>query len=156
MYSTQHQLFKKTNKTEIAGEIFGIGLSLYSLVFDFWLNIFFIFYTLLSIALSTFCLISGIECLRKPLLGLTLTSYNQLLQLVWFTVFGFTYLFNPGLGLYFGVQLSKTFPFVYQFKLPYFQFGKANPEEINLLINIIPVIIAFSIEPIKKKIKKST
>jgi len=138
---------------QIIGGTFCIGISLYLLLFNFRINIFFVFYALLSLGLSTFCLIAGINCFKHLLVGLTLTFYNQLLQFVFFTIFGFTYMFNPGIGVFFGIDISDSLQLAYEFTLPYLHFGKSNPDKIVLLINFIPLIIAFLIDPIKKRIK---
>ena len=138
---------------QIAGGVIGIGIGLYALFFHFRINIFFILYDLLTLSLFSFCLYSGIKCFKDKTYGLTLTFYNQILQLVFFTFFGFTYMFNAGFGLYFGVDISKGIQFVYQFRLPYYRFGKSDPDRMVLLINAIPIFIALLIDPLKTKLK---
>ena len=50
----------------------GLGFGLYLLIGDFRINIFFVFYCLLSIGLSSFCFAAGFFCFAQPSKGLTL------------------------------------------------------------------------------------
>lgn len=137
---------------QLIGGVIGLSLALYQVFLNFQLNIFFFLYSLLSVGLFTFCIYAGLECFEATSLGLTLTCYNQSIQFILFTLFGFTYLYNAGLGLYIGVDTTSDVTFLYQFKLPSFGFGKSDPDKIVLLINLLPVAIAFLADFIKNEI----
>lgn len=137
---------------QLIGGTAGLLLALFQIFLNVQLNIFFLFYSLFSVGLFSFCIYTGLKCFNATSLGLTLTFYNQIVQFILFTLFGFTYLYNAGLGLYIGVDTTNEVTFLYQFKLPSFGFGKSDPDKVVLLINLVPISIAFFADFIKKEI----
>lgn len=106
------------------------------------------------IGMLVFCMYTGYQCLTAPVYGLNLTVVNQLLQLISFTLFGFTYAYSAGIGLYGGVNTTGTTTFAFRFVLFKIGMGKADPDSKIFLINVIPILVLFMTDPLMKAFKR--
>lgn len=106
-YKAAKNLSKVIGAYQIVGGLIILILGLNQLFFNFSVNVFFVFYTLSAIGLSSLSIYTGIKCYQATCFGINLTFYNQIIQFLHFIVLGFEYLYNPGLGLFIGLVFTR-------------------------------------------------
>jgi len=154
-YKAAQNLSKVIGAYQIVGGLIILILGLNQLLFNFSVNVFFVFYTFIAIGLSSLSIYTGIKCYKATSFGIIMTFYNQVIQLLHFIFWGFEYMYNPGLGLYIGIDFTREVIFLHKLILPYIKLGKEDSGEIVILINLIPLFIILILESINKGLKSS-
>ena len=119
----------------------GLTFGLYTLLMNFQINVFFLLYTIIGLGLFTLSLIAGIFCIKEDSNKICWTNYNQYLQIISFIIFGFAYKFSSGLGIYFGLDLTASIDFIYEIEFSKIGLGKAQPDNVRVTLNIVPIIV---------------
>lgn len=153
MYQTLRRLLKAIGLYQITGGVIGAGFIIYSVIFHPQLNFFWALYFLIGLMLYCFSIYTGMKTFQLYPSGIEFTLYVQLLQVVSFSLYGFNYLFNPGLGVMIGVDLTSSIELIFNTQLPKLGIGKAENEAWQLFINLIPLALLILIGSIQGKIK---
>ena len=146
---------------EIIGGIIGILFVFLGVYDKLNSNGFFIFSLILFLALCGISIYSGILLIRKKYLkGLNLSVFAQAVQIISFALFG--YIFDFAIGAYLRITMELTNDTIIglDFGLANWKLSRnANPDLIELNINIIAVVlllfIAKSADRIKAELNKN-
>ncbi len=136
---------------QLIGGSFGLTVGLYTLLTKFQINIFFLIYSIIALGLFTLSIFAGISCIKEDSNKFYLTHYNQYLQIISFAIFGFAYKFCSGLGIYFGLDLTTSIDFIYEIQLTKIGLGKAEPDDVRVSLNIIPILILLIVGHFRKQ-----
>lgn len=141
---------------QIVGGIIGIALSLYFTSKAGLFNFPILILTLFVLSLYSFSVFCGFLLLRKSYLkGLNLSIINQVLQIITFSVLGFTFQYTSGIFLYFGLNLTEDTLFTYNIGLTTFNFKWNSDSNITTFsINIVAVILMNFAFKLREKIAK--
>lgn len=131
---------------EIIGGAIGVFISAANLVYNPQINIFWLLYTVIALLLFCFCIYAGIETVNLKPLGITLSVYVQLLQVVSFSILGFAYTYNSGLGVFLGIDMTSSVEYLTKVSSVKFGMGKADATAWKISINIIPLAILLLIQ----------
>jgi hypothetical protein len=118
-----------------------------------------VFYIFMMLLLNLTLIASGyFLILNKIKWGKRLSFFTQSLQLIAFSIGGFTYLFVSGTNLLINIDLTRGFRIGFDFSLISSRFslafGAGNSEAALISINIIPIIFIYLLEKALKN--KST
>ncbi|RCW89713.1 hypothetical protein [Winogradskyella arenosi] len=146
---------------EIFGGIIGILLVFLGVYDNLNSNGFFIFSLILFLALCGISIYSGILLVRKKYIkGLNFSVFTQAVQIISFVLFG--YIFDFAIGAYLRITMEMTNDTIIgiDFSLANWRLSRnANPDLIELNINIIAIVlllfIANSADRIKAESTKS-
>lgn len=141
---------------QIVGGIIGIILIIYFAGKASILNIPILKITFLFLALYSFSTYSGFLLLNKNYTkGFNLSILNQVLQIISFSVLGFTFQYASGIYLSFGLNLTTDTLITYNSGLTAFNYKiNSDPEVSAFSINIIALILINFLFNLKEKIIK--
>ncbi|TDP01570.1 hypothetical protein [Flavobacterium sp. 245] len=134
---------------QIIGGSFGILLSLYFTRNAGVLNIF-------ILTIYSFSIYCGFLLLQKKYMqGLNLSIVNQALQIISFSVLGFTFAYTSGMFFYFGLNLTEDTLLTYNAGLTTFNFKwNSDPKDAAFSFNIIALLLMNVSFNLKEKITK--
>ncbi|GAB2965058.1 hypothetical protein GCM10027048_38220 [Hymenobacter coalescens] len=114
--------------------------------------------TLLVIILATGLYLHSIYCGRLLLVldhetGLVQSTINQALQVVQFSLMGYSYKYGAGLGIMLGIDWTTDFNVLFNFSLSSFEFVINGREEaIQLEVNVIAVLLISYLHRLRRMI----
>jgi hypothetical protein len=140
---------------QIVGGIIGIILSIY-FAGKVGLNVSLLKITILFLSFYLFSTYCGFLLLQKNYSkGLNLSIINQVLQIISFSVLGFTFEYTSGIFLSFGLNLTTNTLLTYNAGLTTFNFKwNSDPEAAAFSINIIALVLMNVLFNLKEKITK--
>ena len=140
---------------EIIGGIFGISLVFLSVYDKLNSDGFFIFSLLLFVTLCGISIYSGILLIQKKYLkGLNLSFLAQATQVISFVLFG--YIFDFAIGIYFRITTELTNDTIVGLDFGFANWNlslSANPDIIELNINVVAIILLLLIAKSANQIK---
>jgi hypothetical protein len=142
---------------QIIGGVIGLGLTLI-LISDLT-EINFLIYPLLflALALNGHSIFSGILLLTKKTSGLKHSLINQVLQLVSFSILGYTYQYASGIYLITGIDLTEGFSLITNFGLSTWKFIiNGDREPLLLNFNLVALGLVIFIGKIKSKAQRES
>lgn len=150
------KLTKALGIYQILGGLMGLILGTYYTVKAdvFTVSIFKL--TILFLLLYSFSIYCGFLLLNKNYeKGLNLSIINQILQIISFSVLGFTFQYTSGAFLYFGLNLTTDTLLTYNLGLTTFNFKwSSDSQTAAFSINIISLILINILFNLKEKIRK--
>ncbi len=160
-----NELLKKTDKSklkaiayyQIIGGILGIGLIIYSLLNQSINTTNYKFILLIiAIGLYIFSIVSGLYLVKEKWeKGINLTTINQMLQTIQFSILGFTYIFVSGLTLYAGIDYTNEFLLKFNFLFTNFQFTLTLKDEVLTVgVNLFALFLLYYIMKLKHRIEE--
>ncbi|WPO77179.1 hypothetical protein [Flavobacterium sp. KACC 22761] len=141
---------------QIIGGILGTALTLYFSGKAGILNFPILKMTIVFLSFYSFSIYCGILLVKKNYVrGLNLSIINQILQIISFSVLGFTFAYTSGMFISFGLNLTTDTLLTYNMGLTTFNFKwNADPEYAAVSINIIALILLNVSFNLKEKITK--
>ena len=140
---------------EIIGGIFGISLVFLSVYDKLNSDGFFIFSLLLFVTLCGISIYSGILLIQKKYLkGLNLSFLAQATQVISFVLFG--YIFDFAIGIYLRITTELTNDTIVGLDFGFANWNlsrSANPDIIELNINVVAIILLLLIAKSANRIK---
>lgn len=139
---------------QIVGGIIGVILIMYFAGKASIFNISILKITLLFLALYSFSIYCGFLLLNKNYTtGFNLSIFNQALQIISFSVLGFTFQYASGIYLSFGLNLTTDTLITYNSGLTAFNYKiNSDPEVAAFSLNIIALILINFFFNLKEKI----
>ena len=133
----------------------GIGIIMMLMNSKLSSNGFYLFVISLFFVLCSFSIFSGILLLKKKYLtGLKFSNIAQILQILSFALFG--YIYDFAIGLYLRITIELTNDTIVGLDFGFFQgvFSRtANPDRIELNINIIAIVLVLMISKYYDRIR---
>ncbi|MGE8341234.1 MAG: hypothetical protein ACN6OI_09380 [Flavobacterium sp.] len=141
---------------QILGGLMGIVLGIYYTGKADVFNVSILKLTILFSLLYSFSIYCGFLLLNKNYeKGLNLSIINQILQIISFSVLGFTFQYTSGAFLYFGLNLTTDTLLTYNLGLTTFNFKwNSDSRTAAFSINIISLILMNVLFNLKEKIRK--
>lgn len=138
---------------QIAGGIIGLGLSirLISQLQD--ISLLLLLILLIGVFLYFFSIYCGIQILQKKDIGLKYSLANQYLQLVTFTVFGFTFQYFSGVFVAIGYDFTESFLLTFNAGVSSWKISINTDEEMLLFsFNFVAFYLIIFINKLRKEI----
>jgi hypothetical protein len=140
---------------QIGGGIFGIIITIQLLLDAEEIKGLVVFLILIALGLFAFSIYCGL-CLIKNKLhrGLKLSTINQAIQTISFTMFGYGYKFCSGIFLYLGVDLTNAFNVSFKLRLSNWYFIiNSDKEVLTVGINIVAFYLLYFISKLEGEIE---
>ena len=138
---------------QILGGTLGLGLTIWlttSMDSIFGLILLFL---LISVGLYSYSIYCGILLLRKKNSGLNHSQINQFLQLLNFTMFGFSFKYISGAFLSVGLDLTTSVQMHFRLGVSTWQITiNDNPELFEINLNLVAFFLIVFIDRLKRKI----
>lgn len=140
---------------QIVGGVVGIAISLWLILkSQLFSGPAIVLYTVILIfyVYSIFC---GTLCVKAKENALVHSLINQMLQLIAFTIFGFTFSFAAGIYIRVGVEMANSIGFDFDLGISAFSFSLIDASDSFLIdINLIALCLIFWIDKLRMKVKE--
>jgi hypothetical protein len=152
-----HSRLKPVAIYQIIGGIIGLGLTFLLVTNLTEINYLIYPLLLLALALNGYSIFSGILLLSKKNSGLKHSLINQVLQLVSFSILGYTYQYASGIYLILGIDLTEGFGLITNFGISTWKFViNGDQEPLLLNFNLIALGLIIFIEKIRAKAQRES
>lgn len=140
---------------QIGGGIIGLGLTVW-VISGLTITTFpLIFILLIAVVLYVYSIYCGILLLKKNISGLKHSLINQLLQIINFSIFGFTFQYISGVFISAGLDLTDSLFLMFNFGVSQWQITiNGNKEILILNFNVVALFLVFFIEKLRKEISR--
>ena len=138
---------------QIIGGLIGLGIMIWLITMV--LPVSFMVAIILFVSLSSFLfsITCGLGLVFKKSWAIDLSLVLQLLQIINFTLFGYSFKFISGLGILLNVDFTNSTQFKLKASEPWFSFTNlSDPNEMIIGVNLAAILIAFFIIDLKRKI----
>ena len=127
---------------QVIGGILGNGLLIWTILTNQYLSNGQVLAILGAILLFSFSIYCGILLIKGKRSGTKLSVINQFLQIINFSLLGYSYYYISGLQFSVGVDYTNDLLLKAEYTLSGFQFSTNESEDqVRLLINIVPLVI---------------
>jgi hypothetical protein len=138
---------------QIAGGILGIGLTMWLCLRIDSISGPILFLLLIAFGLYCYSIYCGILLLKKKNYGLKHALINQFLQLLNFTIFGFSFKYISGAFLSIGLDLTTSVQMQFRLGISTWQITvNDNPELFEINLNLVALFLIIFIDRLKRKI----
>lgn len=137
---------------QVSGGVLGNGLILWTILTNQVLSNGQVLAILGAILLFSFSIYSGILLRKHMKGGIKLSLINQFLQIISFSLIGYSYAYFSGLNFSIGVDYTNNLLLKAEYTLSGFKFSiNEGQEQVRLLINIVPIIIISMLHKLNSK-----
>jgi len=140
---------------QIAGGVVGLLLTVWSILNLTVISALLLLILLIAVLLYSYSIYCGILLVRNKIAGLKHSLINQFLQIINFLISGFAFKYISGVFLSFGIDLTDSFYFLFNFGISSWQislYGDSEPFIVSF--NFVALFLILFIENLKKKIDK--
>lgn len=138
---------------QIAGGIIGLGLSIWLISLPQVIPLLLLFVLLTAVFLYSFSVFCGIQVLLRKEAGLKYSLANQYLQLINFTVFGFTFQYISGVFMTIGFDYTESFLLTFNAGVSSWKISINTDKELLLFsFNFVAFYLIIFINNLRKEI----
>lgn len=137
---------------QLTGGVIGLLILVWAALHTPFLTSLMVLVLFIVAVIFSYSIVCGILCFRLHEQALRYSLINQILQLVSIAAAGFSFHYCAGIYLNFGINLTHTIRLDAGLGISGFIFNfNKEPDEMNLYINIVALLLIIWIERIKKR-----
>jgi hypothetical protein len=138
---------------QIIGGLIGLGLTIWLITMLLPMPFPIVCIIIVSIGLFLFSIACGLGLCFKKWIAINLSLVLQLLQIISFTLYGYSFKFISGLGVLSNLDFTNSLQMQIKLSEPLFRFTYLiDPTERVIGVNLVAILIGFFIIDLKKKI----